>query len=172
MTRAGGADALLIEAAQSGECGAIERLLETCRPDLRRYAALNCRASDVEDAVQESLLVLHRHVGALRSVASFAGWMFRVVQRQCLRMARQNPHTQTALDEVELLPAPRQEIDLRLDLARAIQSLPDIYRDVIVLRDFSELSVAEISAHLGLLPATVKTRIHRGRQMIREHLLS
>ena len=166
-------DDTLIEAARGGDSGAIERLLEACRPDVRRYALMNCRAADVEDAVQESLLVLHRQVGALRTIGAFAGWMFRIVQRQCRRLARQVPPHLAAFDELEELPAPaRDEVDLRLDLSRAIQSLPAIYRDVIVLRDLSELSIQEISARLGLLPATVKTRIHRARHMIREHLLA
>ena len=44
--------------------------------------------------------------------------------------------------------------------------------EVIVLRDFEELTVKEIASRLHTLPETVKTRIHRGRQMIREHLLA
>ncbi len=62
--------------------------------------------------------------------------------------------------------------DLRFDIARAIQSLPDLYRNVIVLRDFEELTIREIAARLELVPETVKTRIYRGRQLVREHLLS
>ena len=166
-------DALtLIEEARLGDGEATELLIEACRPDVRRYALMNCRAADGEDAVQESLLVLHSHIGGLRSVASFAGWMFRIVKRQCLRFWRLSSN-ETSLDEVGSVPAPdRSEVDLRLNLARAIQALPPLYREVIVLRDFSELSIEEIAARLRLHPATVKTRIHRGRQMIREHLLA
>ncbi len=164
----------LIEEARLGQGEAIEQLIEACRPDVRRYALMNCRAADIEDAVQESLLILHAHIGGLRSAAAFAGWMFRIVKRQCLKFLRLSPPSDVPLEEIEeFIAAPdRTEIDLRLDLARAIQSLPPLYRDVIVLRDFSELSIGEIAARLKLNPATVKTRIHRGRQMIREHLLA
>jgi len=83
-------------------------------------------------------------------------------------------HQEVPLDEVteRQYLITRTDIELRLDIAMAIQSLPDIYREVIVLRDFEELTVKEIAARLLLVPETVKTRIHRGRQMIREHLLA
>lgn len=166
-------EAALIEAARGGDLPSLDRLLEVCRPDLQRYAALNCRAADAEDAVQESLLILHRNIGALRSIGAFAGWLFQIVRRECLRLARQVLPHQVALDEVEeTLAARKNDPDLRLDIALAIQSLPDHYRAVIVLRDFEELSVQEIATRLSLPAATVKTRIHRGRHLIREHLLA
>ena len=55
--------------------------------------------------------------------------------------------------------------------ARAIQSLPDHYREVILLRDIEELSIDEISGVLALTRESVKARIHRARLMIREYLI-
>ena len=60
---------------------------------------------------------------------------------------------------------------LRLDLSRAIQSLPEHYRTVIVMRDLEELSIDEICAVLALTRESVKARIHRARLMIREYLV-
>ncbi|SOC31040.1 RNA polymerase sigma factor, sigma-70 family [Thalassospira xiamenensis] len=62
------------------------------------------------------------------------------------------------------------DTELRNDLAAAIHSLPDKYRTVIVLRDIRELSIEEIAIELGFSRAAVKSRIHRGRRMIREYL--
>ena len=56
--------------------------------------------------------------------------------------------------------------DLRLDLSRAIRSLPDHYREVILLRDIEELSIEEIAGALGLSRESVKARTHRARMMI------
>ena len=61
--------------------------------------------------------------------------------------------------------------DLRIDLSRAIQSLPDHYREVILLRDIEELSIDEIASVLGLSRESVKARIHRARMLIREYLI-
>jgi RNA polymerase sigma-70 factor (ECF subfamily) len=61
--------------------------------------------------------------------------------------------------------------DIRIDLSRAIQSLPDHYREVILLRDIEELSIDEIAEALALTRESVKARIHRARLMIREYLI-
>ncbi len=60
--------------------------------------------------------------------------------------------------------------DLRRDLAAAIQSLPAKYREAIILRDFEEFSITEIANQLLLTREAVKSRIHRGRQMVQEYL--
>lgn len=167
-------DAGLLEAARGGDAGALERLLVVCRPRLLRYAARTCRSSDAEDAVQEALLILYRRLPTLRSAAAFAFWLFQVVRRECLRLERKIRPDAQPLDDVSeaYLCGACTDVELRLDIAAAIQSLPDLYREVIVLRDFEELTVREIALRLDLVPATVKTRIYRGRQLIREHLLA
>lgn len=63
-------------------------------------------------------------------------------------------------------------LDLRLDLARAIQTLPAAYREVLVLRDIRELSAPEVAAQLGLSLPAVKSRLHRARALVRERLLT
>lgn len=168
-------DVALLEAARGGDTDALERLLQLCRPDLLRYAVLNCRAADAEDAVQESMVIVFRKVSALRSLGAFAGWLFRIVKRECLRLARRQVGPDlVALEDAEHLAAlsTHDEVALRLDVALALQSLPDLYRDVIVLRDFGALTISEIAQRLGLEVATVKSRIRRGRLLIRDYLLT
>ena len=60
----------------------------------------------------------------------------------------------------------------RLCLASALQSLPPQYLEVILLRDFEELSIAEIAVQLQLTAAAVKSRLHRARALRREYLLA
>lgn len=167
-------DDRLLEAAQRGDSDALERLISVCRPDVRRYAGHYCVASDVEDAVQESLIILYRRLPTLRTLSAFTGWIFQIARRECRRMARTMFHRETPLDEVveQQYLATRDDLALRLDIATAIQSLPDIYREVVVLRDFEELTIKEIGQRLEMAPETVKTRLRRGRQLIREHLLA
>ncbi|NOJ47157.1 sigma-70 family RNA polymerase sigma factor [Bradyrhizobium archetypum] len=75
------------------------------------------------------------------------------------------------IDDVEARLALLAPEDIRIDLSRAIQSLPDHYREVILLRDIEELSIDEIAEVLGLTRESVKARIHRARLMIREYLI-
>jgi len=172
LARASRCDPGLIEAARGGDEKALVSLITAAQPDVRRYAARTCRAADVDDAVQETLLLLYRRVGTLRAVTSFSGWLFAVARRACLRLLRGSMGLADApADAIEARIAHRAPEDLRIDLSRAIQSLPDHYREVILLRDIEELSIDEIAAVLGLTRESVKARIHRARMLIREYLI-
>ncbi len=67
--------------------------------------------------------------------------------------------------------ARRPDLELRMDVAAAIESLPDHYRTIVVLRDFQNMKIDEITAELGLSREAVKGRLHRARVMMREYLL-
>jgi RNA polymerase sigma factor (sigma-70 family) len=166
-------DLSLLEAARGGDQHAMCSLLALAQPDIRRYARSTCkRADDVDDAVQETLLLLYRRVGTLRTLTSFSGWLLTVVRRECLRMTGKFFGRQTDLAEIEddLRFAHRSEDDLRIDLCRAIQSLPAHYRETVLLRDIEEMSINEIANALSLTREAVKARLHRARGLIREYL--
>lgn len=161
----------LIEAAREGDESALVRLLESSQPDLRRIAATQCASSaDAEDAVQESMWQVYRRIGALRTVGSYTAWVFSIIRRECQRLMRQMQGHVELPDADSAMFAYYATPGLRIDLAAAIQSLPDKYREAIVLRDFEECSITEIAHSLRLTRAAVKSRIHRGREMIREYL--
>lgn len=164
-------DQQLLESARHGDLDALERLLEQCRPDLRRIAQTQCSSSvDPEDAVQESLLLIYRRLGALRTLASFPSWAFAIVRRECHRLWRAMHGEQPTAEENLPVLVYGEQADLRSDLASAIQSLPDKYREAIILRDVEEYSISEIADRLKLTREAVKSRIHRGRQMVKEYL--
>ena len=67
--------------------------------------------------------------------------------------------------------AGRDTAGLRVELVNALESLPPDYLQVILLRDFAELSIAEIAAQLDITAAAAKSRLHRARRMAREYLI-
>ena len=162
----------LIDAASTGDPKAIAALLSSAQSDIRRYARRTCRTtSDIEDAVQETLIILYRRVSGLRQAAALSGWLFTIVQRQCLRLA--GLLVGARIDEALALDHRLAETplhDLRIDLAHAIESLPAHYRKVVLLRDVEELTINEIAAQLDTTRETVKARLHRGRALLREYL--
>jgi RNA polymerase sigma factor (sigma-70 family) len=162
----------LIEAAQRGEAGAIEALLAATKPDLLRFARRLCAGpEDAEDAVQNALWILHRKVSTLRAVPAFAGWLFRVVARECYRLMRR---AGLAADgsEVDAVAAPRIPSELQRDLATAIEALPDDYRRVLTMRDIKEMTAPETAETLNLSLEAVKSRLRRAREQVRERLLA
>ena len=162
----------LFEAARLGDPQAIARLLETAQPDIRRYARATCRSSaDAEDAAQETLWILFWHVGTIRSLLAFSAWLFSVVRRECLRLARKaGPVLSIDESQAETALLSRPEADLRLDVAAAFEALPLHYRDVALMRDVKEMTIDEIAEALGATRQTVKARLHRARALMREYL--
>jgi len=168
------ASAPLIEAACAGDERALSQLLRTCQPDLKRFARRTCANSeDAEDAVQVALWQLHRKIGTLGTVAAFATWLFRIIERECYRIFRRSAAKGRLSEPLsDELAAPRIPTDLRLDLTKAIAALPEAYRVALILRDVEELTAPEVAQSLGLSVEAVKSRLHRARAMVRASLMS
>jgi RNA polymerase sigma-70 factor (ECF subfamily) len=164
----------LLEAARSGDPEAIESLLAQAQPDIRRYARMRCGAvADAEDAVQETLIRVYRKVDGLRALSSFSGWLMAIVKRECLRLARRTfgrVSLEDAAVEHRLAWLPMDE--LRRNLSLAVQSLPETYREIVLLRDVEVMTIDAIAERLSLTRETVKARLHRARKLMREYLRS
>lgn len=162
----------LICAAQGGDPVAIERLLRLCQADARRYARRHCHASDVDDAIQEALLTISRKIKGLKAAAAFSSWLMTVIRRECQKLARAMfNYDPLEGDDLELRLATRPDDALRLDLAAALESLPAHYLEVVLLRDFEELTIREMAVRLNEPAGAIKSRLHRARELVREYLL-
>ncbi|NUO77296.1 MAG: sigma-70 family RNA polymerase sigma factor [Lysobacter sp.] len=160
-----------LEAARAGDRVALERVLLRSRQDLRRYAEFHCVINDVEDAVQETLITVSRKLRDLRSLECFVSWTFRIVKRECNRLKRgMRMLTGDAITE-NILPIVLPEpAEWRHDVAAALESLPEHYRQVVLLRDLEGLTIAEMAEQLSLTREAVKARLHRARLLAREYL--
>ena len=166
-------DTEVFVAAQAGDPVAIDRILRELQPDIRRYARRQChRTTAIEDVVQEALIVLYRRLGNVRDPLALAGWIFRVVTRLCmlpmLALIRGAEEVSERHEAEHFAQFSRD--DLRIDLTRALESLPEMYREVILLRDMEQLTIGEAADQLGTTREACKSRIHRGRMLLREYL--
>lgn len=164
----------LLLAAQSGDRHALTRLVVGLQPDIRRFAWRLChRTSAIEDVVQEALIVVYRRVGTIRSPAALAGWLLTVIARLCmlpaLMLMRGAEELASLEDSGELAKIPPDE--LRMDLVNAIESLSPSHREVLLLRDFEDLTMGEIAQRLGVTREAAKSRLRRARTLVREYLL-
>lgn len=162
----------LILQAQTGDGRALGLLLAEAQVDARRYAMRHCVTNDIDDAVQEALMVVTRHVVYLKSAGAFAGWLFTIVRRECSRLTRKMFGHDDINDERvanQLATIPMDE--LRHELVSALESLPPKYLEVILLRDLEELTIAEICERLDLTVQAAKARLRRGRLLVREYLV-
>ncbi len=163
----------LIEAAQAGDARALTLLLDLTQPDIRRYAQRYCaRAGDIDDAMQDTLIALYRHIGHLQKVAAFSGWLMRIVQRACYRTLSPLFGFETLEDRGETLLATRTLPDLRLDLTHSLAALSDVDRRILIMRDVEQRALADIAGRVTLSVPAVKSRLHRAREAVRQRLLA
>jgi RNA polymerase sigma-70 factor, ECF subfamily len=171
----------LLVAAQQGDIEALNRLVASHRQGVYRFGLQVCRTTeDAEDAVQETLWAATRALTTFRGTASsIASWLFTIVRRECLRLIDGRRRAPSGLDgEEDHLPGeildPEDAVAaLRRNeiLAEALAALEPLHREVVLLRDIQELSAPEAAAQLGISVDALKSRLHRARVTLREHVL-
>lgn len=168
--------AIVFEQAKVGNEAAIAQLLSFAQPDVRRFAKRTCGAADIDDAVQETLLLLSRRIGTIKMLAALPAWLFTVVKRECLRVARKSgafdKTEDIAIYESDIQLSSKPENELRVDLIRAIHALPEHHRHVILLRDVEGMSIEEMADHLGRSRDSIKAQLYRARLLVREYLIA
>ncbi len=137
---------------------------------------------DAEDVLVEALLKAYRNLGQLRDSAAFRAWLAQIGRRVCWQLKRREallPIMQLSAmeaDGVELqsdreapdVLAARRE--MKQLLRQAVESLPEAERTVYEQRDLGEMSGEEVAALLGISLAAMKSRLHRAREAVRQHL--
>ena len=178
---------LLVKRARRGEPEAFEALVDAHSArllSLARRVVGDCE--DAEDVVQNSLWKAHRRLADCREDASFANWLTRITVNEgigLLRRRRSEPSSQPELQADQLqsdvflgsaAPQSPEDIcrlnELRHLIEQSLDRLEPAYRTVLTMRAFEERSCREIADELGLSIGTVKTRVHRARQMLRTTL--
>jgi RNA polymerase sigma-70 factor, ECF subfamily len=145
--------------------------------------------ADAEDGAQEAIINAYRHLASFRGDAKFSTWLTTIAineGRKRLRKAKgaaeDSIEAETEAHEGDYTPAPLtdwREIplealerkELREALRVAVAELPDIYRQVFVLRDIEELNIEETAQALGINSGIVKVRLHRARLMLQKRLV-
>jgi len=124
--------------------------------------------SDAEEAVQEAVCRAWKALDTLRDAARFKAWFAGILYRVCRDVIRLKVRDRRAL--AVLPPKEGSTAEADSPALRAAMTLPDDYRDPLVLFYVQELSILEIAETLGITEANAKVRLHRARRMLRERL--
>jgi RNA polymerase sigma-70 factor (ECF subfamily) len=183
----------LLERLQSGDERALSDLAEAYGSKIFQLAFRYLRnKEDAEEITQDVLFKVHRNVGAFRGDAALSSWIYRITFNAAMSRLRtvayqraQAEDRQNALADSDQSRAaqPQEPADwanmadenvLRVQLRRrlfgAVLALPAIYRAPVMLRDIQGMSAEEASAVLRVKDQTLKSRLHRGRLMLRKQL--
>lgn len=181
------ADAELVGQAQNGSLDAFEELV-------RRHTQLIYRAliailgdgAEAQDAMQDTLLSAFKHIGSFQGRSKFSTWLVSIARNAALQRLRGRRNTES-LDqndtEDDRAFRPRQiaawqenpeqshsRTEIRQLVEKGLLQLPAKYRVIVMLRDIEQLSTDDVARQLGLSVPAVKTRLLRGRLMLREWL--
>jgi len=128
---------------------------------------------DADDILQDVFLKIHSKLDTLDDDARVAPWVYRIARNAVTDFYRKRATTRTAPEVDTAAPADDDDrIDLTTWLRGAIQELPDTYRDAIQLSEIDGLTQKAVAERLGISLAAAKSRVQRGRQLIKEMLLA
>jgi RNA polymerase sigma-70 factor (ECF subfamily) len=184
-----GSDAQLVHLARQRDAGAFHTIIERHNRRLYRLArAVTADDTDAEDAVQDAYIRAFTNLDQFRGDSSLATWLSRIVLNEALgRLRRRRPTVD--LEVIEKHPPPQGQViqfpaaspqldpertmaqrEIQCLLEQAIDDLPEAFRTVLVARTIEEMSVKETADLFGLRVETVKTRLHRARELLKQAL--
>jgi len=169
-------DRALVDAVLAGDRQAFGHLVEReTRSVYRVCLRILGRPHDAEDVTQESFVAAFRSIRTYRGEGSLRAWLLRIATRQAFRRLSQR----RATVELAEIPEPRLAdasneptrvvvaLESRREVREAVASLPEPYREVVALRFFADLSLAEVAEATGRPLNTVKTHLRRGLERLR-----
>jgi RNA polymerase sigma-70 factor (ECF subfamily) len=182
-------EAALIKSVCNGER---EAFYELVRPYERMIYATAISVvknpADAEEVAQEAVLKAFSNLASFRSESKFSTWLVQITYNEArMKLRKARPHLYDSIDdqqqgeEGEYRPKDYadwrpissellEQNEVRQALQNAISALSPPYREVLVLRDLQQLSIKETMSILGVSKATVKTRLHRARLVLRDCL--
>jgi RNA polymerase sigma-70 factor, ECF subfamily len=185
-------DARLLARLQAGDDTAIRDLAETYGSKIYQLAFRYLRnKEDAEEVMQDVLFKVYRKVGEFRGDAALSSWIYRITFNASMSRLRTAKYQRAQKDELSITTSetgdePSVPVDLadwsdmadervfrsqlRKRVFSAILSLPAIYRAPVMLRDIQGMTTEEASAMLRVKDQTLKSRLHRGRLILRKQL--
>lgn len=169
----------------AGDVASFEILMRRHNQRLYRIGrAILRNDADAEDLMQEAYIRAYQNLSKFEGRAKFSTWLSRIAVNEALARKRSlsrreeiepmvDPQSERAKNFPERSASPEQQVsanELRGLLEEAIDSLPDPYRTVIMLRDIQEMETAETAEALDITEQNVKTRLHRARALLRKRL--
>jgi RNA polymerase sigma-70 factor (ECF subfamily) len=182
-----GTDSELVYAAKNGDDSAFHALLDRYAPILMPIAvSLSPRRQDAEDLLQETFIGAYRGLKNFEGRSSLKTWLVQILTRQAAKSWHRTRHhrrTMSIDQQVEAsgprvsfatdsAPGPAQVVEQKLDVAAILESLPQPYHEVLVLREMRGMSYDEMAEALGVPRGTIESRLFRARAEFRRRMES
>ena len=161
-----GEEARDVDLARAGDRLAFARLFERFAPMVHGVLLARAPRSDVDDLMQDVFMVAMQRLSSLRSASALGPWLAALARHRAADHHRKGPMLVEVRDEIASTDC-RAEANQVLAI---IRTLPEAYRETLVLRLVEGLSSAEIGEQVGLTPESVRVNVHRGTKLLKERL--
>jgi len=168
-------DAALVAASQNGSSDAFGRLYERYARMVHGILLAKVPVAEVEDLVHDVFLRALPRLSGLREASQFGAWLAAIarnVANDYYRQARVQFERNNDSTELECAAPRAEQVEYReaLEILHCIRSLPDAYRETLILRLVEGMTGPEIAAKTGLSHGSVRVNLHRGMQQLRDRL--
>ena len=160
-------EVVLVSAALEGDREGFGRLYDLYAPLVHGILLARVPRIEVDDLVQDIFLHAFKKLNTLRDKAAFGPWIAMIARNRAIDFHRRKRETVEITDDVGGSNTSDSRANEILEL---IRSLPDAYRETLVLRLVEGMTGPEIAARTGLTPASVRVNLHRGMKLLRQKL--
>ena len=161
------AEAHLIDRARSGDPDAFGEIYRMFAPMVHGMVLARVPSNDVQDIVQDVFLAAYNNLDTLRDKNAIGAWLARIARNRAAEFYRQSRTTEELSDDLTSKNNPDAEAR---EILAAIRSLPETYRETLVLRLVEGMTGYEIAERTGLKPESVRVNLHRGMDLLRQTL--
>ena len=165
-------DPQLIAAAKAGDVSAFEKIVRRYQTDVLRLSLHVVRdMGAAEDAAQETFVRAFRFLRRYRGDSKFSTWLFTIARHCALDELRRSTRGGRPREEFDTEVAAREsDAQVGLEIREAMGDLPLELREAVILIDMFGMSYREASAVIAIAEGTLKSRVHRARQLLIEAL--
>lgn len=160
-------DASIVRAAQGGDRAAFERLYERYGRMVHGILLARVPRPEVDDLVQDVFVLAMTKITSLRDTTVFGAWIAAIARNRASDHHRRTPETSELTEDLQA--EDRSEAEA-LSILAVVKTLPEAYRETLILRLVEGMSGPEISARTGLTEGSVRVNLHRGMKQLREKL--
>ncbi len=157
----------LVKAALEGDRDGFGRLYKLYAPLVHGILIARVPRTEVDDLVQDIFLHAFKKLHTLRDSAAFGPWIAMIARNRAVDFHRRSRTTVEITDE---LRGSDKQQSKAAEILELIRSLPDAYRETLVLRLVEGMTGPEIAERAGLTPASVRVNLHRGMKLLRAKL--